>query len=40
VAGTVSYGKATTWLPVIDLLEHYCRIEPRDDPRDSRDADR
>src|SRR5262249_8372503 len=32
-SGSVSYGKATLWLPVIDLLKGYCRIEPRDDPR-------
>ncbi len=32
-SGSVSYGKATAWLPVIDLLKAYCRVEPRDDPR-------
>jgi MoxR-like ATPase len=26
-------GKATTYLPVIDLLKAYCRIQERDDPR-------
>jgi predicted ATPase len=26
-------GKATSWLPVSDLLRAYCRIEPRDDQR-------
>ena len=30
-SGSVSYGKATAYLPVIDLLKSYCRIEPRDD---------
>ncbi|HVE74545.1 MAG TPA: adenylate/guanylate cyclase domain-containing protein, partial [Mycobacteriales bacterium] len=32
-AGSVSYGKATSWLPAIDLLKSYCRIEGRDDVR-------
>ena len=32
-SGSVSYGKATSYLPVIDLLKSYCRIEPRDDAR-------
>jgi class 3 adenylate cyclase/tetratricopeptide (TPR) repeat protein len=32
-SGSVSYGKATSWLPVIDLLKAYCRIGPRDDAR-------
>ena len=32
-SGSVSYGKATSYLPVIDLLKAYCRIEPRDDAR-------
>jgi class 3 adenylate cyclase/tetratricopeptide (TPR) repeat protein len=32
-SGSVSYGKATSYLPVIDLLKSYCGIEPRDDPR-------
>jgi class 3 adenylate cyclase/tetratricopeptide (TPR) repeat protein len=31
--GSVSYGKATPYLPVIDLLRAYCRIQERDDPR-------
>jgi class 3 adenylate cyclase/tetratricopeptide (TPR) repeat protein len=31
--GSVSYGKATSYLPVIDLLQSYCGIESRDDPR-------
>ncbi len=32
-ASSVSYGKATPYLPVIDLLRAYCRIEPRDAAR-------
>jgi class 3 adenylate cyclase/predicted ATPase len=32
-SGSVSYGKATSYLPVIDLLKRYCGIEPRDDAR-------
>ncbi len=32
-AGSVSYGKATPYLPVIDLLEGYCQVEDRDDAR-------
>src|SRR3954471_14867144 len=32
-SGSVSYGKATSYLPVIDLLKDYCGIEPRDEPR-------
>ena len=32
-AGSVSYGKATPYLPVIDLLKGYLRIEATDDPR-------
>jgi len=35
-SGSVSYGKATAYLPVIDLLKDYFRIEPRDDPRQGR----
>jgi len=34
---SVSYGKATTYLPVIDLLKGYFQIEPRDDPRKIRE---
>ncbi|HJY82028.1 MAG TPA: adenylate/guanylate cyclase domain-containing protein [Candidatus Binatia bacterium] len=30
-SGSVSYGKATPYLPVIDLLKGYCQIESRDD---------
>ena len=32
-SGAVSYGTATTYLPVIDLLKAYGRIEPSDDAR-------
>ncbi|HWC01973.1 MAG TPA: AAA family ATPase [Methylomirabilota bacterium] len=32
-AGSVSYGKATSYLPVIDLLRSYFAIEDRDGPR-------
>jgi class 3 adenylate cyclase len=32
-AGSVSYGKATSYLPVIDLLKGYLAIEDRDGPR-------
>jgi class 3 adenylate cyclase/tetratricopeptide (TPR) repeat protein len=30
-AGSVSYGKVTSYLPVINLLKAYCQIENRDD---------
>ncbi len=36
-SGSVSYGKATAYLPVIDLLKAYCQIESRDDPRKIRE---
>ena len=32
-SSSVSYGKATTFLPVIDLLRAYFGVEDRDDPR-------
>jgi class 3 adenylate cyclase/tetratricopeptide (TPR) repeat protein len=32
-SASVSYGKATAYLPVIDFLKTYFRIEPRDDAR-------
>ena len=32
-SGSVSYGKATPYLPVIDLLRTYFGVENRDDPR-------
>jgi class 3 adenylate cyclase/predicted ATPase len=36
-SGSVSYGKATPYLPVIDLLKAYFKIEDRDDPRQVRE---
>jgi class 3 adenylate cyclase/tetratricopeptide (TPR) repeat protein len=36
-ASSVSYGKATTFLPVIDLLRVYFEVEDRDDPRRMRE---
>jgi class 3 adenylate cyclase/tetratricopeptide (TPR) repeat protein len=36
-SGSVSYGRATPGLPVIELLRSYCRIEPRDDARTARE---
>jgi predicted ATPase len=36
-AGSVSYGKATAWLPVADLLRRYCDIDATDDPRRRRE---
>jgi predicted ATPase/class 3 adenylate cyclase/ribosomal protein L40E len=33
-SGSVSYGKATPYLPVIDLLKAYFRIQDRDNQRD------
>jgi class 3 adenylate cyclase/tetratricopeptide (TPR) repeat protein len=35
-ASSVSYGKATSYLPVIDLLQGYFKIGDRDDPREKR----
>jgi class 3 adenylate cyclase/tetratricopeptide (TPR) repeat protein len=32
-SGSVSYGKATAFLPILDLLRAYFRIENADDPR-------
>jgi class 3 adenylate cyclase/tetratricopeptide (TPR) repeat protein len=32
-SGTVSYGRATPYLPVIELLKRYLGIQERDDPR-------
>jgi predicted ATPase len=32
-SASVSYGKATPYFPVVDLLKRYCHIEERDDPR-------
>jgi class 3 adenylate cyclase/tetratricopeptide (TPR) repeat protein len=36
-SASVSYGKATAYLPVLDLLRRYFRIEPRDDTRTIRE---
>jgi class 3 adenylate cyclase/tetratricopeptide (TPR) repeat protein len=36
-SGSVSYGKATAYLPVIDLLKAYFQIEGRDDARKMRE---
>ena len=36
-AASVSYGKATTYFPVIELLRGYFGIEPRDDGRKVRE---
>jgi len=36
-SGSVSYGKATAYLPVIDLLKAYFNIEERDDVRKIRE---
>ena len=36
-SGSVSYGKATPYLPVIDLLKDYFKIQDRDDQREIRD---
>jgi class 3 adenylate cyclase/tetratricopeptide (TPR) repeat protein len=36
-SGSVSYGKATSYLPVIDLLKTYCGIDDRDDARRMRE---
>jgi class 3 adenylate cyclase/tetratricopeptide (TPR) repeat protein len=36
-SGSVSYGKATAYLPVIDLLKAYFQIEDRDDTRKIRE---
>jgi class 3 adenylate cyclase len=36
-SGSVSYGRATPYLPLIDLLKTYFRVESRDDSRSSRE---
>src|SRR5262249_52647626 len=36
-ASSVSYGKATSYLPVITLLKAYFKIQARDDPREIRE---
>ncbi len=33
-SGSVSYGKATAYLPVIDLLKGYFKIQDRDNHRE------
>src|SRR5206468_1610587 len=32
-SASVSYGKATPYFPVVDLLKRYCHVVERDDPR-------
>ena len=36
-SSSVSYGKATPYLPLVDLLKAYLQIEPRDDERKIRE---
>jgi len=36
-AGSVSYGKATSYLPLVDLLTRYCGIHSSDDEQSVRD---
>jgi class 3 adenylate cyclase/tetratricopeptide (TPR) repeat protein len=36
-SASISYGKATSYLPVIDLLKGYFKIQGRDDPREIRE---
>ena len=36
-AGAMAYGKATSYLPVIDLLKNYFRIGDRESPREIRE---
>ena len=36
-AGALSYGKATSYLPVIDLLKNYFRVGDRESPREIRE---
>src|SRR5262249_36514221 len=36
-AASVSYGKATTYFPVIELLRSYFQVEPREDVRKIRE---
>jgi class 3 adenylate cyclase len=36
-SSSVSYGKATSYLPVIDLLKNYFKIQDRDDHREIRE---
>ena len=32
-SASVSYGKATPYFPVTDLLKRYCHLDEQDDPR-------
>ena len=32
-SASVSYGKATPYFPVVDLLRRYCHVDDSDDPR-------
>src|SRR5207244_5098288 len=32
-SASVSYGKATPYFPVLDLLKRYCHLDEQDDPR-------
>ena len=34
---SVSYGTATSWLPVVDLLKEYFQVHDRDDARSVRE---
>jgi class 3 adenylate cyclase len=36
-SSSISYGKATPYLPIIDLLKAYCQIEARDEARKARE---
>jgi class 3 adenylate cyclase/tetratricopeptide (TPR) repeat protein len=36
-SASVSYGKATPYLPLVELLKAYCRIQERDEPREIRE---
>jgi class 3 adenylate cyclase len=36
-SGSASYGKATPYLPVIDMIKSYCQIDARDDGRKVRE---
>jgi predicted ATPase/class 3 adenylate cyclase len=36
-SNSASYGKATPYLPIIDLIKSYCQIEARDDGRKTRE---
>ena len=36
-SGSVSYGKATPYLPLIDLLKAYFKIQDRDNQREIRE---